>query len=369
MVNVLIHYGEIGLKGKNIGVFERQLVKNIKASLTQSKIEIKKIGTDQKRIIAKVDGEETEIIKALQKVFGIKYFSFFTECNPDIEEIKLTVGKMMSGTEVAFKTRRVDKGFPLKSPDVNAELGGIAHDKGIKVNYGCDNIISTEIMKTKALVYGQRYGGLGGLPVGTSGRVLCLLSGGIDSPVAAWNLMRRGCRVDFLHFHAVNDVEKSKMVEIKKLLDEFQEESKIYFVPYSIYEETTMGKFDRHDLIVFKHYILKVAERLCETKWYDAIVTGDNLAQVASQTIENLRATSLGVKRMIFRPLLTYEKEEIISLSKKIGVYDLSIEKYKDCCSILSKNPTTKTKVEKFEKSLEEIDMDKLVEDSLREIN
>jgi len=373
MVKALIHYGEIGLKGKNIGQFEKKLMDNIRVAAAKEELELGKVKKEQKRIIAEFeDGKEDEIVRALRRVFGIRYFSFITEVEAEIGEIRKTVSEMMQGSEVAFKTRRVDKSFPLTSPEVNKELGEEAHAKGIKVNYSSDSVIHTEIMQDKALIYGKRYEGFGGLPVGTSGRVLCLLSGGIDSPVAAWNLMRRGARVDYLHVHSFSknqEAEKSKIVELRKEVDKYQQGSKLYLVPYSTYEMETLEKQPgRYDLILFKHYILKLAEAIAEKEGYDAIVTGDNLAQVASQTMENLKAAGLGVKTEVFRPLLTYEKEEIINLAKKIGTYDISIEAYKDCCSILTKNPTTKTKIDKFKEVLEKVNVDELVEKSIKEM-
>jgi len=197
------------------------------------------------------------------------------------------------------------------------------------------------------------------------------MSGGIDSPVAAWQMMKRGCTVDFLHVHNLKsekDVEKSKMKEIIKILDKYQFRSKLHLVPYHVYELSTVDKVPRNkDLVLFKHYLLKLAEKIALEKGYKAIVTGDNLAQVASQTLDNIKAVSLGVSLPIFRPLLTYDKEEIVNLGNKAGTYEPSIKQYKDCCSILAKYPQTSTRIKDFEETLKSINVGKIVEESIDE--
>lgn len=375
MVKALVHYAEIGLKGKNIGFFEDKLIANIKLAAARNKIKLKDIKKENKRIIAEFDAKESDISPVLKNTFGIKYFSYITEVKSDIEEIRSSAAKLMKNIKdkIAFSTKRADKDFPLTSPEVNKELGEIANKHGLKVDYeNAEDKIFIEIMKNKTLIYTERIEGYGGLPVGTSGKVLCLLSGGIDSPVAAWNMMRRGCEVDFLHVHTFRnntEAEKSKITQLIKALNNYQLNGRLYLVPYSTYEVETLGRMPpRYDLVFFKHYILKLAEALAEKEGYDVVVTGDNLAQVASQTMENLKAASTNIKIPIFRPLLTYEKEEIINRAEEIGTYKISIEAYKDCCSILAKKPATKTKPEKFEAILKEVDVDKIVEKSLKEI-
>ncbi|HED05418.1 MAG TPA: hypothetical protein ENI61_01890, partial [Ignavibacteria bacterium] len=195
---------------------------------------------------------------------------------------------------------------------------------------------------------------------------------GIDSPVASWLMMKRGCRVDFLHFHTFKNNQQafnSKIKNLVEILNKYQRKSKLYLVPYSIYEILTQGRvLQKYDLVFFKYFMLNFADKLVKENHYDAIVLGDNLGQVASQTIENLKATSLGISSLIFRPLLTYDKQEIINLSEKIETYELSIKKYKDCCSILSKNPSTKTKPKAFENVLRKIEVNEIVEKSMKEL-
>lgn len=376
MVKVLIHHGEIGLKKGNFPIFEKKLMGNIKQALKRSQLNLKKITRQDKRITAEIDSDEKKISDSLKKVFGIKNFSFVQEISASYEEIEEKVKEIMNQEKIkkiSFKTKRSDKKFPLTSVEINTKLGEMASKLDIKVDYSNpDKTIFIEVTPKKVLIYTEKIEGLGGLPVGTGGKVLCLLSGGIDSPVAAWLMMKRGCNVNFLHFHTFADnktAEKSKIKKFVEILDDYQTESKLNLVPYSSYEVHSQGQIpERYDLVMFKHYILKLAEKFAIENHYDAIVTGDNLGQVASQTIENIKSSSHGISIPIFRPLLTYDKQEIIDLARKIDTYDLSIEKYKDCCSILSKSPATKTKLDFFKRLLKDFEMDKLIDQSFKEI-
>ncbi|MCH8945839.1 MAG: tRNA 4-thiouridine(8) synthase ThiI [Nanoarchaeota archaeon] len=379
MVKALIHHAEIGLKKGNFAFFEKKLIENIKKSAYREGVKIKEIIRHEKRILANFDATEKKISDFLRNVFGIKYFSFVHEVDRDLKKLekevenKLKKFKKNKIQKIAFQTKRSDKGFSLNSLEINKKLGEISNKIGLKVDYkNFEKKIFIEITLKKIYVYVKKINGLGGLPVGTSGRVLVLFSGGIDSPVASWLMMKRGCRADFLHFHAFRNNKQafnSKINNLVKKLKVFQGASRLYLVPYSTYSIFTQGEIqEKYDLVLFKHFMLKFAERLAKENHYDAIVLGDNLGQVASQTIENIKASSLGLNAVIFRPLLTYDKQEIIDLSKKIGTYEMSIKKYKDCCSIISRKPSTKTKLKAFENVLEKININMIVEKSLKEL-
>lgn len=376
MEKVIIHYSEISLKKGNFKYFEKSLARNIKDISEKNNLNLKRISRGEKRIFCEFNSKREKITPVLKYVFGIKYFVFIDEVKKDIDSMNKYVKSILkkeNPESIAFKTKRADKSFKLKSLDVNKGFGNIANSLGIKIDLSNPKfIIFSEIVSKSVYFYTSRIEGHGGLPVGTSGRVLCLLSGGIDSVAAAWLMIKRGCRVDFLHFHAFNNNNKlknSKIVKIVDLLNNYQISSKLYVMPYSTYQLTTSGKFeDKYDVVLFKNYILKVAENFAIKNKYDAIVTGDNLAQVASQTIENLRATSFNISIPLFRPLLTYDKQETIDLLKTIDAFDLSIEKYKDCCSIISKRASTKTKLNYFKKMVEKLDLETLAEKSLEEI-
>jgi len=378
-MKVIVHYGEISLKGKNFSFFENTLLDNIRASCKKQDLELVSMKKDSKRTICDIKGSNELIIKTLRNVLGVKYFSFVEELPKDIAALKEAASIIMEEltkkgiTTVRFETKRSDKSFPQTSVDVHVEYGNIANKLGLKVDYkNASDTIYTEISFKQCYMYREKILGFGGLPVGVTGKVLCLLSGGIDSPVAAWNMMKRGCRVDFLHIHSLADnkaVMDSKIAKTVEILNEYQFNSKLFVLPYSTYEILTQGLVEQKlDLVLFKHYILKLAEKIAVENKYDVIVTGDNLAQVASQTMENLVSTSHGITLPIFRPLLTYDKEEIISLAQKIGTFEISIEEYKDCCSILAKKPATKVRVETLTKALDDVDFNSLISKGLDDI-
>jgi len=376
MEKVLVHYAEIALKGRNRAMFENRLVDNIKKSAAFQKVELKGVKKSRGIVICEFDDKRDNVISVLKAVFGIRYFCFIEEVKKDAEVIVKKVKGMLEQIKaqgdksVAFKTKRGDKGFPLTSVEMNTQFGEIANQLGLKVDYKNSlKRIFVEIGLKKVFVYSERINGFGGLPVGTSGKVLCLLSGGIDSPVAAWQVMKRGCTVDFLHLHNLKsntEVEKSKIMDLVNTLNKYQFKSKLHVVPYTLFEFAVMDKIPRqHELVFFKHYLLKLAEKLALSKRYKAIVTGDSLSQVASQTLDNLKAASCGISMPIFRPLLTFDKEDIVESSKKIGLFDLSVKEYKDCCSIVSKGAQTNTNFEEFKKVISGFDMDKLISESV----
>ena len=379
MTKVLIHHGEIGIKGGNFSFFEKKLMSNIKKASERIGLSVIKMERPHKRLIFEFSSNSKEkISNMLKSIPGIKSFSFIQETERNLEKLKNEVKKILNNykkekiKKVSFEVKRSDKNFQLNSTDVKKELGEIANKLDLKVDYSNpERTIFVEITSEKIYIYFQRVEGIGGLPVGTSGRVLVMLSGGIDSPVAAWLSIRRGCKADFLHFHTFQNNKKAMDSKIKNLvekLNSFQGSSRIFMTPYSNYEIMVNGKIPgKYELVLFKHFMLKLAEKILEKNYYDAIVLGDSLGQVASQTIENIKASSLGINCLIFRPLITYDKDEIINLSRRIGTLDMSLEKYKDCCSILSKSPSTKTKIMKFEKVLELIDMEDIVEKTLKE--
>ncbi|NQZ84959.1 MAG: tRNA 4-thiouridine(8) synthase ThiI [Nanoarchaeales archaeon] len=376
---VLVKYGEIGLKGKNKNFFVSKLVRNISQSAKLNKCDLERTITERDRLVCSFNDDNKElIIETLRNVLGIKYFSFVETCSKDMESMESIVEKLLVSMkedgfkEVNFKTKRGDKRFPIKSPDINLEYIAIAKGMDLLINFkNKEDVIFTEISDKQVYIYSSsnKIQGFAGLPVGTSGKVLQLLSGGIDSPVSAFSMMRRGCVVDFIHFHSETSNEKAFTMKVRKLaetLNKFQFKCVIHMVPYSVYEMLTMGKIHpRYELVFFKHYILRVADAVAKYSFSTGLVTGDNLAQVASQTLDNMNAVSLHIDSQIYRPLLTYDKEDIVKVSRDINCFDLSVEQYKDCCSIHSKNPLTSAKIDKFEGILADFDMDGLIKETL----
>jgi thiamine biosynthesis protein ThiI len=229
-------------------------------------------------------------------------------------------------------------------------------------------MVFVELAGGKAYLYFERIKGLGGLPVGVSGKVLSLLSGGLDSPVAAWLMMKRGCHVDFLHLHALRDaqeVRESKVFEIFRHLSAFCKDSKLFVAPYYKFLEKALNAPIKLELVLFRKFMLKLAEVLAKREGYLGIVTGDSIGQVASQTLRNIWSAQRGLDLPVYRPLLTYDKEEIIRLAKQIGTYELSLKEYKDCCSIIARHPETSSKPEIVQEIWDKLGLDDAVNETL----
>ncbi|MFB6198019.1 MAG: tRNA sulfurtransferase, partial [Halobacteriaceae archaeon] len=257
------------------------------------------------------------------------------------------------------------------SHDVQEALGDVAVEMGHAIDLDDPDIpVYVEATHERAYVYTEKHAGLGGLPVGTAGKVLCLLSGGIDSPVAAWYMMKRGCHVDYVHFNPYATAEAAlneKFAYVLETLNRYQQGCDVYFAPYGVYQlEATVDP--EYDLVAFRNCMTRTAERLAEEHGYEAIVTGDSVAQVASQTLQNLSAVNVGVKMPIFRPLLGFDKEEVIDRARMIGTYEDSIREYKDCCSIIADSPNTGVSREDMREVLQDEDMDGIVDGTVEEI-
>ena len=380
MKNVLVHYDEIFLKGNQRFFFEDKLIENIKKSAERQNVKLVSIAKKHSSVLCTFNDSPEKINASLKCVFGIKDFSYIEEVPREFDKILAKVKAMLNKikqegqTKVSFSITRADKAFPLSSEEINKRFREAASQIGLKLDMeGKSSSISTRIYNDICYISSEKIQGYGGLPVGTGGKVIVLLSGGIDSPVAAFEMMKRGCNVDFLHIHSfkTNDEAKTgKIAKFIKILNNYQFKSRLYLLPYSNYDFHMMGKeTGGDDLVLFKHYILGVAERLAIKNAYGAIVNGDNLGQVASQTLENLNAASKGILAQIFRPLLTYNKEEIIKKAREIGTYNISLEEYKDCCSLVSKNPNPKTTVEKIKASADKTDVEELIRISMKEVS
>jgi len=370
----VIHYSEIALKGKNRSFFENKLVNNIITSLKKNNIRFESVSKEESRILCFFNDEKTNVEKALKYVFGIKYFAFVEQVKSEVDEIiNKSIELIKDKKSISLITKRADKRFPINSLELNIKIGEQANNLGIKIDFkNAEQKLFIEILSKNTYLYTEKISGIGGLPVGSSGKVLVLLSGGIDSNLAAWLLMKRGCNVDFLHFHTFPQnkiVLTTKIKKIVETLNSYQIKSRLYLVPYHNYQILTEGKIDqRLDLVVFKNFILRTAQELALKEDHKAIVTGDSLGQVASQTLQNIASTSNQVSILILRPLIGFDKDEIIEMTKKIGTYEESIKDYKDCCSIVAKKPLTSVSVEKIQKALSQIDMNEVIQKTISEI-
>lgn len=363
------------MKGRNRPFFEKKLAENVKHALngvTDAKVE-----RLQGRLVFPIEeADPQKIAERLTRVFGVSWFTFASVAEPSADSIGRIVMEEASksvkqGETIKVEVKRADKKFPVTSLELSRILGKmLVENLGVKVSLNNPlKKIYVEVLSREAYVFTDRIRGLGGIPVGSSGKVLSLLSGGIDSPVASYLMMKRGCRVHYLHFHPFQDnaeAENSKIIEIVRRLLQYSGKTTVVFIPAYEFQIAAVNIPARYDLVLFRRFMFKVAEKVAEAEGAKAIVTGESLAQVASQTLENMVAISSSLRTPVFRPLIAYDKEEIISLAKKIGTYELSIKPYKDCCSIIARHPETRARVEKVEELEKVIDMESVVNRSLK---
>lgn len=353
MSTYLIHYGELGLKGNNRRDFENKLRKNILEKILpldpKSALEIRHKYFVLKTITRK------DLTQAIAQVFGIKWFAKATTLPraKTVKDLGAKAIKLIDPEIPTFKIscKRADKTYPTISPEVEKQVGEVVLKKFKKLKVDLFNPlqeIRIEINTDAIFIYAKKEKGAGGLPVGTSGRVLVLLSGGIDSPVAAYMMAKRGCRVDFLNFYVTKNDDKIKRLA-EKLRDYTGPSSRLYFAPYVYFSTEVLNLNTEFELVLFRRFMLKVAEEICHRHHIAAIVSGDNLGQVASQTLENLVATEDALTDIpCFRPLIGLDKDEIIDIAKKISTFDISNEPHKDCCSLIDRHARTRVTVEKI---------------------
>lgn len=376
---IICHYGELALKGGNRMIFERKLKNNIEKALHFKNCHWIKILPG--RIIIKIknfsEGQKVFFKERLEKIPGISYFAFAAKTNSEINEIKKEALKLISqkkGRTFKIETKRSDKNFPLSSQKIN-EIAGeyVLKNQKKKVNLKNPDVACfIEILSDSALLYLEKIKGEGGMPVGVSGNVLSLLSGGIDSPVASYFLIRRGAKSSFIHFHAYPFTDKQSLEKIKKIVKKlsfFQFESKIYFVPFAnIQKEIFLKSPEKLRIILYRRAMLRISEIIAKKEKFLALATGDSLSQVASQTLENIRTIDEAANLPVFRPLIGMDKNEIVSLAKKIGTYEISIANHQDCCSrFMPKKPETKSDLKQVKLAEKKLNLKKLISGAIKE--
>jgi thiamine biosynthesis protein ThiI len=368
--HTVVHYGEIALKGKNRPDFEKKLIGNIRAKIG------KEIRVDRLYGRIVIESADISVLNNLKNVFGISHFSPCVIADLDIEDMRkkaLLVAKSVKVKNPTFKVdaTRGNKAFPLSSIAVSQNVGGFINDEmGWKPDLkNPDVAIRLEIAEKNAYVYTEKIPCLGGLPVGSTGKVVCLLSGGIDSPVAAWYAMKRGCNVVFVHFHTYTSKIEDKLELIMKELSKYQNNSRLYLIPfYETQEEIIKNVPGKFRMIIYKRFMLRIAEKILEKEHALGLVMGDNLAQVASQTLENMNTIYSVASYPIISPLIGFDKNEIIKISKTIGTYTASITPYQDCCSFMVVDPSTRAKKEAVEEYESKLDIDFLIKKAVEKV-
>ncbi len=356
----LIKYAEIGTKGKNRYLFEDALIKQMKNAL--KKVEgsfdfSKESGRIYVKALSAYDYDE--VIEALQRVFGIAWICPMLQIEEhDYEKLKEIVvdyvDQVYPDKNFTFKvdSRRADKNYPVTSEQMNRDFGEIILNAfpETKVNvHKPDVLLRVEIRKL-VNIYSLMIPGPGGMPVGTNGKAMLLLSGGIDSPVAAYMIAKRGVKIDAVYFHAppyTSDRAKQKVVDLAKLVARYSGPIPLHVVNFTDIQLYIYEKCPHEELtIIMRRYMMKIAEEIARKNDAMALITGESIGQVASQTVQSLAATNEVCTMPVFRPLIGFDKQEIVDISEKIGTYETSIQPYEDCCTIfVAKHPVTKPNI------------------------
>jgi len=378
MSSVVIHYGELALKGRNRPWFINTLVRTIRAALTG--LDVVDVRALVGRIVVRLGprSEWDQVRERLARIPGIGNFSHATHVEADLSAMTEAIVRATEGrTAESFRitARRADKRFPVASPDIEREIGRrVQEATGWPVDLSRPDLtIRVEVLSTDAFFFFEKHQGAGGLPVGTSGKVMCLLSGGIDSPVAAWRLIRRGCRAYFVHFHSypiLSSTSQEKARTLVEILTQHQLRSRLFLVPFGgIQQRVVVTVPPPLRVVTYRRLMVRIAEQLARKVDAHALVTGDSVGQVASQTIDNLTVIEGAATIPILRPLVGFDKEEITAEAQRIGTYEVSIIPDEDCCTLFTpRYPTTRATRAEAEAAESELDVGGLVEQAMKDV-
>lgn len=380
----LIKYAEIGIKGKNRYVFEDALVRRVKERLERCEGEFL-VQKEQGRIYveAKSEFDQEEVTEGLTHVFGIAHIcpvvlvedkSFDHIC----EELAAHMKEELGDRPFTFKVfaKRSDKEYPMQSPDICTEAGHyiLEHMENARVDVHQPEIKVYVEIRARAYVYVTSIKGPGGMPVGTADRSMLLLSGGIDSPVAGYMMAKRGVRIEAVYFHAppyTSDRAKQKVVDLARLISEYTGPVKLHIVNFT---EIQLYIYDQcpHDelTILMRRYMMRIAQEIAEERHCLSLITGESVGQVASQTMQSLAATDAVCHMPVFRPVIAFDKNDIIEIAEKINTFETSIQPFEDCCTIfVAKHPVTKPSIEKMEASERKLEekIDEMVRKAIAE--
>ena len=377
----IVRYGEVALKGMNKPYFERMLTERIK-KLLKRKFENFTVRRQDGLVFVRADKEyaKEDIIKEISKVFGVASISPAVEAESHLDAIGEAAVEYMKELieekgiqSFKVKAKRADKNFPVKSPEIGRIIGA-------KVLIGCkvlhvdvndpDVMLHVDVRQDRSYIYQDKIAGFGGLPLGTNGKGMTLLSGGIDSPVATWMMAKRGMMIEAIHFHSfpyTSQRAQEKVEDLAKIVSTYCGNFKMHVVNLlPIQEAIVQNCPEEETTILVRRFMMRIAEQVAMDTGCGMLITGENLGQVASQTAEALVVTDASVKLPVMRPLIAMDKVDIMDKAKEIGTYETSIMPYEDCCTVfLPKHPTTKPKLDRILESESKLDCEQLIADAI----
>jgi thiamine biosynthesis protein ThiI len=377
VTSVIVHYQEIALKGKNRPWFLGRLVGNLRRALADLDVRAVRPLMGRIEVVLGPNATRDEVGERIRRTFGVANFSYAARTPLDLDALSVAILRDLEGrTCRSFRVsvRRADKRFPLTSPQVEREIGGrIKTARGWTVDLEhAELVIYIEILSDEAFYFFGKERGPGGLPTSTAGRVVCLLSGGIDSPVAAYRMMKRGCAVTFVHFHSypiLSSASQEKARELVRLLTMWQQRSRLYLVAFGgIQQQVVLVVPGPIRVVIYRRLMLRIAERIARTAGAQALATGEVVGQVASQTLENLAVIGRIAMLPVFRPLIGMDKDEITAEAVRIGSYPISIIPDQDCCTLFTpRNPQTRARLLQIEAAEAKLPLDEFVDRAIGE--
>ncbi|MBQ3669446.1 MAG: tRNA 4-thiouridine(8) synthase ThiI [Clostridia bacterium] len=370
---LLVRFGEVHLKGQNRPYFLRMLVEDVKKALGDPSV---RVWLADGRIYVSDFKDMEETATRVSKVFGIYSVSPAYETEKDLEQICSLAADMMKDVKGTFKVlcRRSDKHFPMNSQELAAYAGGRILEKNPALTVDVHKP-ETEMwieIREKACLCNREIMGVGGLPMGTSGKALLLLSGGIDSPVAGYQIMRRGVNCQAIHFASppyTSARAREKVLELARIIGKYEYGMKVHIVPFTDIQMAIHEKcLDELSTVIMRRFMMKISDRIAKQNGCQALITGESIGQVANQTVEALSCTDIMTDLPVFRPLIGLDKLDIIHIAEKIETYETSILPYEDCCTVFTpRHPMTKPKLDKVEKEESKLDADAMIEAAIRD--
>jgi thiamine biosynthesis protein ThiI len=376
--DIILREGEMVLKGRNRRDFEYRLIKNVKRAVKD--FDGVSVERSYGRVYVRNSNENTqEIIKRVKLIPGIFNMSPIVKTDKNLDNIKALALDMLTkaiGDKKTFKVeaKRSDKTYPLESMEISRQVGGYIlakYEGDLKVDVrNPEIVVNIEITFTAANIFSEKIEGAGGLPIGSSGRGLTLLSGGIDSPVAIWMGLKRGVEMDAIHFHSfpfTSERSKEKVVDLTKILAKHRGIMRLYVINFTEIQKIIGLKCPKEYYItIMRRFMMRIATKVANKYEYKALFTGESIGQVASQTLESMAAINAVTNIPIIRPLASMDKHHIIEIAREVGTYETSILPYEDCCTVfVPENPVIRPEISICEEGEKELDIDKLIDECL----